>query len=164
MPARARGSILRIGRGAHAHDDRARSATVVVYGPRSAWPRADPWNCMGSQAAGHVRLIPGNAPRAPGFKEGCQRNVASFSDCLHMCPAGTAVEAVEAILHPERIPALAVSRREFACGTSRLSSRRSKDIQAIATAWFRASAAQPPARKSISGARRVRRTSISGRA
>src|SRR6185436_7704716 len=66
--------------------------TVALYGPTDPvkwgpWPGghtviSNPWHRLGSQASGNVRLIQGNASCAPCGKEGCDRHVASYSDCL----------------------------------------------------------------------------------
>jgi len=78
--------------------------TVAFYGPTDPvkwgpWPRghaapSNPWRRHGSQAAGRVRLIQGTAACAPCNKEGCDRNVASFSDCLLALPAARVIAAI----------------------------------------------------------------------
>ncbi len=78
--------------------------TVAFYGPTDPvkwgpWPKdhtahANPWQRLGSQAVGRVRLIQGIAPCAPCNKEGCDRNVASFSDCLLALPAARIIAAI----------------------------------------------------------------------
>ena len=78
--------------------------TVAFYGPTDPvkwgpWPKdhgasANPWQRLGSQAAGRVRLVQGIAPCAPCNKEGCERNVASFSDCLLALPAARIIAAI----------------------------------------------------------------------
>lgn len=82
--------------------------TVAFYGPTDPvkwgpWPRdhasaTNPWKRLGSQTVGRVRLIQGNAPCAPCHKEGCERNVASFSDCLLGLPAASVIAALEAVM------------------------------------------------------------------
>jgi heptosyltransferase-3 len=82
--------------------------TVALYGPTNPvkwgpWPKhhasnANPWGRVGSQAVGRVRLIQGSAPCAPCGKEGCDRNVASFSDCLQQLPAEKVIAAIESAI------------------------------------------------------------------
>jgi heptosyltransferase III len=78
--------------------------TVALYGPTDPmkwgpWPRdhtasRNPWRRLGSQANGRVRLIQGNAPCVPCQKEGCERHIASFSDCLQALPAARVIAAI----------------------------------------------------------------------
>jgi lipopolysaccharide heptosyltransferase III len=82
--------------------------TVAFYGPTDPvkwgpWPKGhvsatNPWRRLGSQTMGRVRLIQGNAPCAPCHKEGCDRNVKSFSDCLQQLSATTVITALEAVM------------------------------------------------------------------
>jgi heptosyltransferase-3 len=82
--------------------------TVAFYGPTDAvkwgpWPRdysgsGNPWRRLGSQAAGRVRLVQGNVPCVPCGKEGCDRHVASFSDCLQQLPAAKVIAAIESVM------------------------------------------------------------------
>ena len=81
--------------------------TVAFYGPTDPvkwgpWPKghasgANPWRRLGSQAAGNVALVQGNAPCAPCHKEGCERNVGSFSDCLLALPAAAMIAAIRQV-------------------------------------------------------------------
>jgi heptosyltransferase-3 len=78
--------------------------TVALYGPTDPvkwgpWPKGhpastNPWTRVGSQAAGRVRLIQGTAPCAPCDLEGCERHVASYSDCLIDLPAARIIAAI----------------------------------------------------------------------
>lgn len=82
--------------------------TVALYGPTDPvkwgpWPKrhdaaANPWKRLGSQAHGRVRLIQGNAPCVPCNKEGCERHVASYSDCLQTLPASKVIAAIESVI------------------------------------------------------------------
>jgi len=82
--------------------------TVAFYGPTDPvkwgpWPRdhvsaTNPWQRLGNQTVGSVSLIQGNAPCAPCHKEGCERNVASFSDCLQQLPASRIIAALESVM------------------------------------------------------------------
>jgi len=82
--------------------------TVAIYGPTDPvkwgpWPRdhasaTNPWKRLGSQTVARVRLVQGIAPCTPCHKEGCERNVASFSDCLQQLPAATIIAALESVM------------------------------------------------------------------
>lgn len=82
--------------------------TVAIYGPTDPvkwgpWPKdyastVNPWRRLGNQAAGNVRLVQGHAACAPCHKEGCERNVRSFSDCLQQLPARSLVAALESAM------------------------------------------------------------------
>lgn len=82
--------------------------TVAFFGPTDPvkwgpWPRdhataTNPWKRLGSQTVARVRLVQGNAPCAPCHKEGCERNVTSFSDCLQQLPAATIIAALESVM------------------------------------------------------------------
>ena len=72
----------------------------VKWGP---WPQqfsgpGNPWRRVGSQALGNVHLIQGVQACAPCLKEGCERHVASFSDCLLALPASRVIAAAESLL------------------------------------------------------------------
>jgi heptosyltransferase-3 len=85
--------------------------TVALYGPTDPvkwgpWPKAhtasgNPWRRLGSQAAGNVRLIQGIVPCVPCGREGCERHVASYSDCLQQLPAARVIAAIEAVMRDE---------------------------------------------------------------
>ncbi len=86
--------------------------TVALYGPTDPvkwgpWPKdhaaaVNPWGRLGSQAAGRVRLVQGDAPCVPCRLEGCGRNVESYSDCLQQLPAARVIAALrELIQKPE---------------------------------------------------------------
>ena len=82
--------------------------TIALYGPTDPvkwgpWPRLyagpeNPWRRVGSQACGNVRLIQGLQACVPCRKEGCERHVASFSDCLLELPASRVIAAAENLL------------------------------------------------------------------
>ncbi|MBI3044330.1 MAG: glycosyltransferase family 9 protein [Betaproteobacteria bacterium] len=82
--------------------------TVALYGPTDPvkwgpWPKghaptANPWRRLGRQAAGRVSLVQGNAPCAPCHKEGCERNVESYSDCLQQLPAARVIAEIAQLL------------------------------------------------------------------
>lgn len=82
--------------------------TIALYGPSNPvkwgpWPRgqatdANPWRRCGSQRVGNVTLLQGAQPCVPCLLEGCERNIASFSDCLQQQPATRVIAAIEAAL------------------------------------------------------------------
>lgn len=84
--------------------------TVAIYGPTDPvkwgpWPKGytgsgNPWRRLGNQAVERVRLVQGNAPCTPCLKEGCERHVGSFSDCLQQVPAIRIIAAIENVLGP----------------------------------------------------------------
>jgi heptosyltransferase-3 len=77
---------------------------VTFYGPSDPvkwgpWPAGyaravNPWRRLGTQRINNVTLIQGNATCAPCFNEGCDRHVASFSDCLQQLPVPQVVAAL----------------------------------------------------------------------
>lgn len=82
--------------------------TLALYGPTDPvkwgpWPQhyagpENPWRRVGNQACGNVRLIQGLQACAPCLKEGCDRHVESFSDCLLELPASRVIAAAEKLL------------------------------------------------------------------
>ena len=69
---------------------------MVKWGP---WPAShtalvNPWIRFGDQHRGNVWILQGRAACAPCNKEGCDRRVASFSDCLQMLPATAVIGAL----------------------------------------------------------------------
>jgi heptosyltransferase-3 len=78
--------------------------TVCFYGPTDPttwgpWPKdhvtpVNPWRRLGSQTRGNVRLLQGDAPCAPCNREGCDRRVESYSDCLLALPASRVTAAI----------------------------------------------------------------------
>jgi heptosyltransferase-3 len=83
--------------------------TVALYGPTDPvkwgpWPKdhataTNPWRRLGSQSAGRVRLVQGDAPCAPCHQEGCERHVGSYSDCLQQLPAARVIAAISELLN-----------------------------------------------------------------
>lgn len=81
--------------------------TVALFGPTdplkwAPWPKhhpADrtPWQRLGDQRVGNVFVVQGNAPCAPCNKEGCDRNINSYSDCLQALPAARVIKALREV-------------------------------------------------------------------
>ena len=86
--------------------------TVALYGPTNPvkwgpWPPGqspdeNPWLRVGSQAGRHVRLVQGSGPCVPCAQEGCERHIASSSDCLTGLPAARVIAAIEDVLQLQR--------------------------------------------------------------
>lgn len=82
--------------------------TVALFGPSDPvrwgpWPKghaasANPWCRVGTQQQGNVTLIQGAPACTPCLLEGCERHVASYSDCLQELPLRTVLAAVERAL------------------------------------------------------------------
>jgi heptosyltransferase-3 len=81
--------------------------TVALYGPTDPvkwgpWPRGyagsgNPWRRSGSQRSGNVFLLQGAGACVPCRLEGCDRHLASFSDCLRQLTAAQVVTAIESV-------------------------------------------------------------------
>ena len=81
--------------------------TVAFFGPTDPlkwgpWPTgtdagSTPWRRLGDQVAGNVSIVQGNASCVPCNKEGCERHVASFSDCLLALPATRVINALRQV-------------------------------------------------------------------
>ena len=73
---------------------------MVKWGP---WPAShlepvNPWRRFGDQHRGNVWVLQGRAACAPCNKEGCDRRVSSFSDCLLRLPAEAVLAAMDAAI------------------------------------------------------------------
>lgn len=79
--------------------------TIALFGPSNPvkwgpWPRGhvvdtNPWRRCGSQRQGTVTLLQGAGSCVPCLLEGCDRNIASFSDCLQALSARRVIQAAE---------------------------------------------------------------------
>ncbi len=82
--------------------------TVVLFGPSNPvkwgpWPQGhpadtNPWKRCGSQRQGNVLLLQGAGACVPCLLEGCDRNIASYSDCLQQIPTSRVIEAIQEML------------------------------------------------------------------
>lgn len=82
--------------------------TVALYGPTNPvkwgpWPAghvpdSNPWVRTGSQSLLHVRLVQGAGACVPCGFEGCERHIASTSDCLTGLPAERVIAAIEDLI------------------------------------------------------------------
>lgn len=82
--------------------------TIALFGPSNPvkwgpWPRGhaadtNPWRRCGSQRVGNVTLLQGAQSCVPCLLEGCERNIASFSDCLQQLPPRRVIAAADELL------------------------------------------------------------------
>jgi heptosyltransferase-3 len=82
--------------------------TVALYGPTDPvkwgpWPRghgaeANPWRRHGTQRVRNVTLLQGTSACVPCLDEGCDKHIASFSDCLQELPPSKVIAAVSGML------------------------------------------------------------------
>ena len=79
--------------------------TIALFGPSNPvkwgpWPRdhagdTNPWQRCGSQHIGNVTLLQGTESCVPCLLEGCDRTIASFSDCLQQLPVAKVIAAIQ---------------------------------------------------------------------
>jgi heptosyltransferase-3 len=82
--------------------------TVALFGPTNPvkwgpWPAghardANPWIRTGTQSARNVRLVQGQGACVPCDLEGCERHIASTSDCLTTLPAERVIAAIRELI------------------------------------------------------------------
>jgi heptosyltransferase-3 len=82
--------------------------TVALFGPSNPvvwgpWPRnwkdePSPYAMRGTQLRANVALVQGAGDCVPCLQEGCDRHVASDSECLRSLPAARVIEAIETLL------------------------------------------------------------------
>ena len=80
-------------------------STVALFGPSNPvkwgpWPKgyekdSNPYRLKGTQIVNNVVLLQGEGACVPCMEEGCERNIASLSDCLQNLPSTKAIEALE---------------------------------------------------------------------
>lgn len=81
--------------------------TIAIFGPTDPlqwgpWPKGHeastaPWRRLGDQSLRNVRILQGTGTCVPCHHEGCERHVASYSDCLMSLPASRAINALREI-------------------------------------------------------------------
>jgi heptosyltransferase-3 len=89
----------------------AGTPTVALFGPSNPvkwgpWPKdfpagRNPWRRVGTQRAGNVLLLQGEAacaPHVPCLLEGCDRHIGSDSDCLKYLPVARVIGAAAEML------------------------------------------------------------------
>ena len=88
---------------------------VALYGPSNPvkwgpWPAgyanaANPWRRHGSQRVNNVTLIQGQSACVPCLKEGCDRHIGSYSECLQQLPSARVITAISDALATNPVPA-----------------------------------------------------------
>lgn len=78
--------------------------TVALFGPSSPvkwgpWPKGydedrNPWEMRGTQRVNNVVLLQGGGECVPCMEEGCERHIASLSDCLQKLPSASVIAAI----------------------------------------------------------------------
>ena len=111
--------------------------TVALYGPSNPvkwgpWPRRfagarSPWQRVGTQAMGNVQLVQGAGACVPCLGEGCDRHVASFSDCLQQLPLPAVIAAAERALAGEPPSRGDATRRSARIAPARPSRQREQE-------------------------------------
>ena len=82
--------------------------TVALFGPSNPvkwgpWPKGydedlNPYKMLGTQRVNNVVLLQGDGTCVPCMEEGCERHIASLSDCLQNLSASSAIEALCGLL------------------------------------------------------------------
>jgi heptosyltransferase III len=83
--------------------------TVALYGPTNIvkwgpWPKgyeksSNPFSMRGSQTINNVALLQGGGSCVPCMEEGCNRHIASASDCLLLLPPEKVIEAMAKMMN-----------------------------------------------------------------
>jgi heptosyltransferase-3 len=86
--------------------------TIALFGPSDPvrwgpWPAGhvsldSPYARVGSRSVGNVTLLQGVKHCVPCLEEGCERHVASRSDCLEEMPAARVIEAAARALQSDK--------------------------------------------------------------
>ena len=68
------------------------------------WPKGysedgNPYRMRGTQRVNNVVLLQGDGECVPCKEEGCDRHLASLSDCLQELPAASAIAALSELLN-----------------------------------------------------------------
>jgi len=83
--------------------------TVALFGPSNPvkwgpWPKGfgenrNPYRMKDTQLVYNVMLLQGAGDCVPCMEEGCERHIASLSDCLHKLPSASAIAALCELLN-----------------------------------------------------------------
>jgi len=83
--------------------------TVALFGPSNPvkwgpWPKdyaedRNPYKMRGTQRVNNVVLLQGGGDCVPCMEEGCERHIASLSDCLQDLPASSAIDELRKLLN-----------------------------------------------------------------
>lgn len=85
------------------------TATVALFGPSNPvkwgpWPKnygedRNPYKLIGTQRVNNVVMLQGSGNCVPCVEEGCERHIASLSECLQNLPAASAIAALRELIH-----------------------------------------------------------------
>ncbi len=85
--------------------------TVALFGPSNPvkwgpWPKGyaadrNPWNMKGTQRVNNVVLLQGGGDCVPCMQEGCERHIASLSDCLQNLPVASVIAEIQQLMGRE---------------------------------------------------------------
>ncbi len=83
--------------------------TVALFGPSNPvkwgpWPKGyqedhNPYKMKGTQRVNNVILLQGEGDCVPCMEEGCERNIASLSDCLQKLPVSRVINELSELLN-----------------------------------------------------------------
>jgi heptosyltransferase-3 len=83
--------------------------SVALFGPSNPvkwgpWPKGfgedrNPYRMQGTQRVNNVVLLQGTGDCVPCMEEGCERHIASLSDCLQKLPSASAIAALCELLN-----------------------------------------------------------------
>jgi len=85
--------------------------TIALFGPSNPvawgpwpknWPSRNPYTVKGSQLRNNVMILQGEGECVPCFMEGCDRHIASSSECLTRLPSWRVIAAGERLLQSAR--------------------------------------------------------------
>lgn len=86
--------------------------TVALFGPSNPvkwgpWPKGyledhNPYKMKGTQRVNNVVLVQGMGDCVPCMEEGCERHIASLSDCLQNLPTASVITALQELTHNKR--------------------------------------------------------------
>jgi heptosyltransferase-3 len=87
----------------------AGTPTVALFGPSNPvkwgpWPKGyaedrNPYEMKGTQRVNNVVLLQGTGDCVPCMEEGCERHIASLSDCLQKLPAKRAIDVLRDLMN-----------------------------------------------------------------
>lgn len=86
----------------------AGTPTIAIFGPSNPvkwgpWPKnyeedRNPYEMRGTQRINNVVLLQGTGDCVPCMEEGCERHIASLSDCLQKLPSTRAIDSLRELI------------------------------------------------------------------
>lgn len=86
----------------------AGTPVVALFGPSNPvkwgpWPKdyagdRNPWRMKGTQRVNNVVLLQGGGDCVPCMQEGCERHIASLSDCLQNLPVTSVIAEIQRLI------------------------------------------------------------------